>query len=211
VSLFMAAFNEVYKNEIKNLRNNNNRYGTGIGLSFIGLVNNKIYNNNIDNCDMGISLYGEMLTESNFKQLNKIYHNTIQNNIYGIYLTWNPNGNLIYQNNLINNGKDGEGGNVYDDGSNNWYKDKLTGGNGNYYDDWEENEGYPNSYSIPGGDNIDLYPLSKPYTGSSGGSKSKQTYLNIKNLVIEFLNSDLLLRIINIINDIKCYQNNINI
>jgi len=43
-------------------------------------------------------------------------------------------------------------------GDNKW----DNGYEGNYWDDFADNPGYPNVYEIPGGNNIDLYPLIPP-------------------------------------------------
>ena len=87
--------------------------------------------------------------------------------------------NLIYQNNFYDNAQ-----NAFDESYNSWNNGKK----GNYWDDYEER--YPDAhkkwlrgiwdtpYDIPGGDNHDRFPLTKPY----GKSKS---YVN--PLFLQFL------------------------
>lgn len=92
-------------------------------------------------------------------------------------------GNIVYYNTFINNVL-----NAYDEGGNSWDNGKK----GNYWDDYEENYPYAHKkwlrgiwdtpYDIPGGDNHDRFPLTKPY------SKSK-SYVN--PLFLQFLENHL--------------------
>lgn len=120
----------------------------GAGTSFITGVylvgeshNNIISKNDISNCEnMGI-YYGD--------------------SDYG--------NNKIYQNNLFSNTD-----NAYDYGTNTWYNIDLQ--EGNYWDDYVENGGYDSDedgigdipYSIPPGDNQDMYPLMCSWPPISG-------------------------------------------
>jgi len=124
-------------------------------LGLIGIAcngdNNTIQQNNITNQLLGIYLYTH--EDGNISN-NVIYNstgsfagidgtgiilyssnnNTINNNIInsssiGINITLDSNDNLIYHNNLVNNGQ-----HAYDDGSNNW--DNNYPICGNYFDDY---------------------------------------------------------------------------
>jgi len=111
---------------------------------------NRIENNNLSKNGIGICV-------SDHPWNNKIIGNTITGSIsYGMYIhnTWSEN--LLYHNNFIINTQ-----NAYDDSTNIWNNDTIL--EGNYWDDFENNSGYPYNYSIPGGNNIDLYPLAEPY------------------------------------------------
>ena len=124
---------------------------------------NKIYKNIITNNYVGITILA-----SNY---NKIFNNTISNSsnigikiikvlpAYGAILC--SVNNTIYHNNLINNSQ-----HAYDECDNSWfYKNE-----GNYWDNYtkldKNNDGVGDEpYEIPGGDNVDEYPLMMPYEG----------------------------------------------
>jgi len=98
---------------------------------------------------------------------NTFYNNTFYGYAYGIKISYEDwtgtfwgysNNNLIYHNNFIGNDH-----NVYDDCANFWDYDGI----GNYWDDYlgydNNNDGIgDNPYSIPGGKNVDNYPLIEP-------------------------------------------------
>jgi parallel beta-helix repeat protein len=145
--------------------------------------NNTVANNSIDNSNWGVHLangnsnnnilnniindsqYGIYFWNSNIN--NNVRGNTVSNSsFYGIYL-WSANtNNKIYHNNFINNVAQ-----AWDDGTNSW-DDGYPGG-GNFWSDYSggDNSSGPGqnipgndgigdvSYSIPGGTNIDNYPL----------------------------------------------------
>jgi len=136
----------------------------GSGISIIPPNGyNKIYKNIITNNYIGITIPAS--------DYNKIFNNTISNSssigikiikvlpAYGAILC--PVNNTIYHNNLINNSQ-----HAYDECNNSWfYKNE-----GNYWDNYTEldknNDGIGDEpYEIPGGDNVDEYPLMMPYEG----------------------------------------------
>ena len=71
------------------------------------------------------------------------------------------NENTIYHNNFIMNSQ-----NAWDECTNIWYHETLL--EGNFWDDFVENPGYPDAYQIPGGSNIDPYPLIIPWGVTPG-------------------------------------------
>jgi len=123
-----------------------NCQGSGISLSISD--NNIIDNNLIQNNQKGIHL-------SSTSNNNIISYNTIRSNSqYGIYIIQSIN-NRFYENDFTDNDQ-----NAQDSLSNHWsYNSK-----GNYWDDYN---GYDNDsdkigdipYKIPGGNNVDEYPL----------------------------------------------------
>lgn len=136
----------------------------GSGISIIPPNGyNKIYKNIITNNYVGITIPAS--------DYNKIFNNTISNSsnigikiikvlpAYGAILC--SVNNTIYHNNLINNSQ-----HAYDECNNSWfYKNE-----GNYWDNYTEldknNDGIGDEpYEIPGGDNVDEYPLMMPYDG----------------------------------------------
>jgi hypothetical protein len=154
--------------------NRNSFVGNGNdGIIIIGsnnLIRNNIFNNNGngigigDNCLDNIIICNLIKNSSNDGIYggngNYIIGNSIENNVdKGIYLNYKIN-NIIYHNNLINNGQ-----NAYDNNINIWYNATLQ--EGNYYDDYT---GYDNDgdgigdtpYDIPGGSNQDLYLFIHP-------------------------------------------------
>jgi parallel beta-helix repeat protein len=123
-------------------------------------ADNKIENNKINNSNIGIYLY-------NSNTNNNITENSVSNSsFYGIYLWTANSNNNIHHNNILNNVNQ-----VYDDGTNSW-NDGYPGG-GNFWGDYSggDNRSGPGqnipgndgigdvSYSIPGGTNVDNYPL----------------------------------------------------
>jgi len=128
--------------------------------------NNALTNNTCENNE----LYGIAIWDSDN---NIISGNTLKNNWTGIYLGPSSN-NQIYHNNLINNNNQ-----VYDDGTNKWDGGYPSGGNywSNYTgvdENHGENQDIPGSdgigdtpYYIPGGSNLDRYPLMRPWAVKS--------------------------------------------
>jgi parallel beta-helix repeat protein len=128
---------------------------TGIGIKFLGANNCNIKNNIIIDGQYGIYL-------SNSYN-NNIENNTISNNSFAIFLSNQCKNNTITHNNFINNTN-----NSYDTGNNTWFNSNLN--QGNYWDDYigldKNNDGIGDTpYNIPGGGNIDEYPLIMPYEG----------------------------------------------
>ena len=91
---------------------------------------------------------------------NTIINNTISNNRHCIYTDELSNNNSIYHNNFINNPKK-----AYDECNNTWDDSYPSGGN--YWDDYNGTDADGDGigdipYPIPGGDNVDRYPLMNP-------------------------------------------------
>ena len=135
-------------------------------------INNTIFDNLITkNSIMGIGIY----QSSN----STIYRNNITSNKLGI-VNYISNDNYFYLNNFQNNSK-----NVNDLGKNFWFNKNL----GNYYDDYigldKNNDGIGDtSYNIPGGDNIDEYPLMMPYDGTIQLKEFYVDYDSVFNMLI---------------------------
>jgi len=153
---------DCYHNKVKNNLIDNNG-GNGILLTYSNLYND-IENNWVNNSYIGVYLYNGN-TDNGFIS-NRVTNNTY----YGIYF-WSGNmNNLVYDNIFAENVNQ-----VYDDGTNNWYKTYPVGGN--YWDEHSTadqkkgstqsisgNDGISDtSYLIPGGSNMDKYPLSIPW------------------------------------------------
>ena len=109
--------------------------------------NNIIEDNNVSN-----NFNGVYLSHSNN---NTIFNNIVKDNLgFGIRLEGSLN-NTIYANTFVDN----YGQNAYDDGSNYWDNGSI----GNYYSDFicnnKEDGTCSSVYPIPGGKNIDRYPM----------------------------------------------------
>ncbi|PXF57566.1 MAG: hypothetical protein C4B59_14970 [Candidatus Methanogaster sp.] len=136
---------------VSNTANSNNDDGIQLDDS----SNNTLVSNTANsNKEEGIQL--------SFSSNNTLVSNTANsNNDRGIRL-YKSSSNLIY-NNYFNNTR-----NAYDDGSNHW----DSGSVGNYYSDYNgadlDGDGIgEDSYSIPGGESIDRFPLMHPWTGDT--------------------------------------------
>ncbi len=153
---------DCYYNEIRNNIIDNNG-GNGILLTQSNLYND-INNNTVNNTYIGIYLYSGNTD-------NKIVSNTVTNNTYyGTYFWSGNNNNLVYDNLFAYNVNQ-----VYDDGTNSWHAGYPVGGN--HWDDHtiadqkrgssqslSGNDGIcDNPYYIPGGSNVDKYPISIPW------------------------------------------------
>jgi parallel beta-helix repeat protein len=116
---------------------------------------NNIINNTIsENYYQGIQI-------SLHQKYNNIIGNTITKNKIGIKICCASHTNIIYHNNFKDNDE-----NANDENSNTWHNGYPSGGN--YWDDYngtdEDGDGIGDtSYLIPGGYNLDKYPLMAPW------------------------------------------------
>ncbi len=149
VHLYRASYNGIHNNTIMN-----NRWG---GVGFFASDYNIIKNNTV----VENTWYGILLNM--YADTNIIQGNTIQNNRHtGVWVYELCFDNLIYHNKFISNLEH----NGYDNCINTWYNPVTY--EGNYYDDYTggdaDGDGIGDtSYTIPGADNRDHYPLMYPY------------------------------------------------
>jgi parallel beta-helix repeat protein len=141
ISLALSHNNTI---ELNNITRNRN----GIDLQQSNYT--EIANSTISDAEKAGILLGGYCTGSRLTA-NQISNCTEGINISGSY------GNFIYRNNLSLNGKP-----AWDDGANSWDKD----GTGNYYGhaDCQDQDGggiCDSPYTIPGGSNVDQYPLAR--------------------------------------------------
>lgn len=120
-----------------------------------------IFQNNINNNEIGIS----MIASRNSNIFNNTFYNNSQIGLQIVNMTiidfYLSRDNSIFLNNFLNNKQS-----TFDDCINNWH----YLGNGNYYDNYlgldKNNDGIGDtSYEIPGGNNMDEYPLMVQYDG----------------------------------------------
>ena len=139
-----SSYNSIINNDAN--RNNN-------GIFVYNSHSNTITDNSFNsNNQKGVSLYSSIN--------NTITDNLVTENTDGIHLTSSSNSNRIYHNHIVYNSN-----NAYDDGTNSWDNGTI----GNHYSDFDEvTEGCSDSdsngicdaaYSIPGGSNVDNYPM----------------------------------------------------
>lgn len=176
-------------NIIDNNTVSNNYYGIYLTYPHASgnlFINNTITSNNYDGVYLrcsGNTFSGNNITSNNRWGISIVEgsntitgNNIISNNDYGIHFGYcNPNNNLIYNNNFINNIQ-----NAYDKNSNFWDNGYPSGGN--YWDDYTGTDNYhgPNQdmpgsdgigdtpYNISGGSNQDNYPLMNPTNQNHG-------------------------------------------
>jgi len=133
----------------------NNTASTNDDAIHLSSSTNNVLTHNIVNLNNCGGIYLDL--SSNF---NTLANNTADsNNCYGIYLH-SSNNNTFYHNNLLNN----TDYNAHDDGTNQWdYRSE-----GNYYSDYtgtdSDGGGIGDTpYHIPGGLNMDYYPMMAPW------------------------------------------------
>ena len=172
---------------ISNTDLSNNNYGIYLEQSSNSIIENNIINSNID--DFPLYWYGMGSGVSLISSINNtIRGNTVSNNRRGIVIEYSSTSsfNSIYHNNFINN--------TYfqstdsSNGDNSWDSGYPSGGN--YWSDYAgidkysgPNQDLPGSddigddpRAIPGGSNVDRYPLMQPYSPSTGTDISVDLY-----------------------------------
>ena len=151
-------------NENININKKINLIGEGKGISIINANNSEqaiyVSTNNITIQDFTIKNSQIGITIKNSFNIT-IKENTIQQTNIGINID-NSSNNIIYSNNFINNTN-----NAYDKYNNTWYNIDLK--IGNYWSNYNKTDADNNNiadtpYNIPGGNNIDKYPLMLPIT-----------------------------------------------
>jgi hypothetical protein len=165
-----CEFNKINNNQIMNNKKD------GINFEHTAIQwhnNNSIILNNISFNKKGINL---IMSNENQIIGNNIYSN-IEEAIILFMCDKGGENNIIYHNNIINNGN--EQVFEYGDPINLWDNDYPSGGN--YWSDYEgednNNDGIGDvNHSIPGGVNIDRYPLINPF--GEGDLPPKVTIVN---------------------------------
>lgn len=173
-----AFFNTVIENKKGGIllvhSNNNLVWGNDISTNWNGISietssGNTIKSNNLTRNKMGINISNNNISESISPQGKGVsikYVSSRQLTTYNIdksSISSSPGVNLIYQNNLQNNGQ-----NAFDDGYNQWDNGKA-GNHYSNYDAYEQGCTDRNrdgicdySYRIPGGRNVDRLPKASP-------------------------------------------------
>ncbi len=154
IYLANSSYNTISNNVVQN-----NYYGIAFHWSDTGpdpcTYNNIVYNRILNSSHRAISL-------SLNHEYNNIIGNTIEyNQLYGIKICCSGDNNIIYHNNFLANTQNAEDGDI-----NVWDNGYPSGGN--YWDDYngtdENSDGIGDTpYYIPGGNNVDRYPLMKPW------------------------------------------------
>ena len=165
------------------LKNNILTFKTAFGIRLQSSIFNDIISNEIiDNNEYGICLEGSSCS-------NTIIENNISKNSVGLYSEENCKNNIIYHNNFYSSdfAYTSDFYNAKDKGENIWYSGELK--EGNYWDDWAKNTGFykiPKTYEIKGGDNVDHYPLDKPYGKSRSHSFNLFKTINFKTILEKY-------------------------
>jgi parallel beta-helix repeat protein len=157
--------------EVITIRNNHITNNDAAGISLTDSNYNTIQNNIIQNNQKGIHL-------ASFSAYNQIISNSLRDNImYGVYVIQSSS-NSFSGNDFTNNGQ-----NAQDASTNIWSIDNQ----GNYWDDYNNydnnSDGIGDSpYSIPGGSNVDNYPLGyfkQPEQPGGGNQPPVAAFLSI--------------------------------
>jgi len=203
-SLFGFSLKYSRNNTLVSNTINNNRFGISIDRSSNSILAKNAINNNTY---AGIILYetsGNLISDNKinnnnnygirltYSPNNNLTRNTISNNVCGLYLGLQSLNNIIYLNNFINTENV-----VYEDHYfNNWnstfkisYRYKLrryTNYLGNYWSNYtgmdNNRDGIGDTPFVINDDNIDYYPLMKPYRAYS---KTKLNPIFVKYRLIK--------------------------
>jgi len=170
VYLELSKDNTIEDNKISN--------SSGRGFFFIDKANDNVIKgneitNNTEGLFIGVPEWG--------CYNNIVTGNTIKNNYYGIELTSNSSGNLVYHNNFINNTIQAS----LENATNNTWDDGYPSG-GNYWSDYNGTDLYNGPYQNETGsddigdtpyvideDNQDNYPVMNPWTLTETSIKVK--------------------------------------
>jgi len=168
-----VTFSYVTNGEIADMHILNSQQGEGISIDHCHAV--AIHDNVINNCySMGIRItvsdqntiedntiqYNQKGIQLEYNESNHINRNIIHDNsMYGICVIQSSN-NVFSLNNFDGDGLTGNGQNAQDSYSNAW----SLNGQGNYWGDYNKYDNNSDGigdtpYVIPGGNNIDEYPL----------------------------------------------------
>ncbi|MFH1101422.1 MAG: DUF2341 domain-containing protein [Methanobacteriota archaeon] len=200
-NIYLSDRNNISKSNILS----NSEFGIGIQAS----DNNTLINNTLSSNGYGIYCYDSDINQIIENTLsengiaiflgasnnNTISKNKITENIQGIDLTDNSYTNVIFHNNFINNTRD-----AIDPYSNSWNLEYPSGGN--YWSDYDGSDRFsgPNQnisggdgigdipYNITGDNNIDMYPLMKPWGFSISGVCHYVNMTPVDNLVVNIVN-----------------------
>jgi parallel beta-helix repeat protein len=165
IIIFRGAYDQIRNNRIIDCKSYNNGFQSGGDYTKGGIVITSHYNRYIENTIIqGCEVYnnaGDGIFSMDFASGTTITNNTLHNNgWYGINVSGTNHNDLIYHNNLIDNGQ-----NAYDTSSNLWWN--ITIQEGNYWSDYTgtdvNGDGIGDTpYNIPGDSNQDLYPFMYP-------------------------------------------------
>ena len=164
-----VTYSYVTGGEISNNKILNSQEGEGISLDHcqgVTIQGNTLTNNKVTAVSVTASeqtIIDQNMIQSNQKGIhlasfstnNQITGNTIRDNtVYGVYVVQSSS-NIFSRNEFIDNSQ-----NAQDQSTNSWSQDNQ----GNYWDDYNNydnnSDGIGDSpYSIPGGSNVDNYPL----------------------------------------------------
>ena len=181
---------ELYESDdckiVHNIANSNTIFGIYLRCSKNNtLQNNTVSNNHYNIDDSGVGIYLE------YSSNNTLRNNIISNNTFGICTGFWNNNNILYHNNLINNTQNAYDTDAYGPCTNQW----DSGSEGNYYSDYSGTDNNTDGigddpHPIPGGSNVDRYPLMAPWTAAPRSGKIAFASFRDGNQEIYVMNAD---------------------